>query len=85
MLLINGKDNFGVPFNAQRRFFEILGTPLSLKKHVVLRGGDLYFLTSSTRRFCARPASVLLSSTGFVSPSPAVVSRVASAPSVCTR
>src|SRR5207244_2238437 len=29
-----------------------------------------YFLTNSTRRFCVRPSSVLLSATGFVSPRP---------------
>ena len=39
-----------------------------------------YFFTNSTRLFCARPSSVLLSATGFESPRPAVVSLVAEIP-----
>ncbi len=38
------------------------------------------FLTRTTRRFCARPASVALSATGWLSPRPAVVRRAASMP-----
>src|SRR5439155_22464434 len=48
-------------------------------------GRDLYFLISSTRRFLARPSSVWLLATGFVSPNPAVVSRASSIPNVCMR
>ena len=44
-----------------------------------------YFLTSSTRRFCARPVSAVFGATGFVSPNPLVVSRAAGMPNVCTR
>jgi formylglycine-generating enzyme required for sulfatase activity len=41
VLLVNGKDDFSVPVAAQRRFFEILGTPPDRKKHVVLDGGHV--------------------------------------------
>lgn len=37
VLLVNGKDDFAVPLNAQKRFLEILGSPT--KKHVALEGG----------------------------------------------
>lgn len=41
VLLVNGKDDFGVPLDAQRRFLEILGTPAPHKKSVVLEGGHV--------------------------------------------
>jgi formylglycine-generating enzyme required for sulfatase activity/tRNA A-37 threonylcarbamoyl transferase component Bud32/dienelactone hydrolase len=41
VLLVNGKDDFGVPLADQRRFFELLGTPEPHKKHVVLEGGHV--------------------------------------------
>ncbi len=41
VLLVNGKDDFGVPPAAQRRFFDILGTPPDRKKHVALEGGHV--------------------------------------------
>ena len=40
-LLVNGKDDFGVPLDAQRRFIEIIGTPAAHKRHVVLEGGHV--------------------------------------------
>jgi dipeptidyl aminopeptidase/acylaminoacyl peptidase len=39
VLLVNGKDDFAVPLNAQKRFLEILGSPT--KKHVALEGGHV--------------------------------------------
>src|SRR3954471_24094215 len=44
-----------------------------------------YLLTNSTLLFCARPASVLLSPTGFVSPNPVAVKRSAGTLKVDTR
>jgi formylglycine-generating enzyme required for sulfatase activity/predicted Ser/Thr protein kinase/pimeloyl-ACP methyl ester carboxylesterase len=41
VLVVNGRDDFGVPVDAQRRFFELLGTPPELKKHVVMDGGHV--------------------------------------------
>jgi serine/threonine protein kinase/formylglycine-generating enzyme required for sulfatase activity/dienelactone hydrolase len=41
ILVVNGKDDFGVPPAAQQRFFELLGTPPELKKHVVMEGGHV--------------------------------------------
>jgi dipeptidyl aminopeptidase/acylaminoacyl peptidase len=41
VLVVNGKDDFGVPVDAQRRFFEILGTAPDQKRHAVLDGGHV--------------------------------------------
>jgi formylglycine-generating enzyme required for sulfatase activity/dienelactone hydrolase/predicted Ser/Thr protein kinase len=41
VLLVNGRDDFTVPVAAQRRFFEILGTPEPNKRHEVLDGGHV--------------------------------------------
>ena len=41
VLVVNGKDDFGVPVAAQDRFFELLGTPPELKRHAVLEGGHV--------------------------------------------
>jgi eukaryotic-like serine/threonine-protein kinase len=41
VLLINGKDDFGVSPAEQRRFYEILGTSPSLKKALSLEGGHV--------------------------------------------
>jgi eukaryotic-like serine/threonine-protein kinase len=41
VLVINGKDDFGVPVAAQQRFFELLGTPADRKRHAVLEGGHV--------------------------------------------
>ena len=41
VLLVNGKDDFGVSQAEQRRFLEILGTPAPLKKLVVFEGGHV--------------------------------------------
>ena len=41
VLLINGRNDFQSPFEAQRRFVELLGTPPEHKKHVVLEGGHV--------------------------------------------
>jgi formylglycine-generating enzyme required for sulfatase activity/dienelactone hydrolase/predicted Ser/Thr protein kinase len=41
VLLVNGKDDFGVSQAEQRRFLEILGTPPHLKKLVVFEGGHV--------------------------------------------
>jgi formylglycine-generating enzyme required for sulfatase activity/dienelactone hydrolase len=41
VLLVNGKDDFGVPVAAQQRFFDILGTPEPNKRHEVLDGGHV--------------------------------------------
>ena len=41
VLLVNGKDDFAVPLADQRRFLEILGTPASQKRAVVLEGGHV--------------------------------------------
>lgn len=40
-LLVYGKDDFSVPAAAQRRYFELLGTPREHKKVVVLEGGHV--------------------------------------------
>ena len=41
-LLVNGKDDFGAPLKAERRFIEIIGTPAAHKKHVAfLEGGHV--------------------------------------------
>jgi len=39
VLLVNGKDDFAVPLNAQKRFFEIIGS--RTKKHIALEGGHV--------------------------------------------
>ncbi len=41
VLLINGKNDFQAPLEAQQRLFELLGTPPEHKKHVVLDGGHV--------------------------------------------
>ena len=41
VLLVNGRDDFQVPDDHQRRFFELLGTPPELKRHVALDGGHV--------------------------------------------
>ncbi len=41
VLLVNGKDDFGVPLADQRRFLELLGPPAPLKKAVILDGGHV--------------------------------------------
>jgi dienelactone hydrolase len=41
VLVVNGKDDFGVPVDAQQRFFELLGSPPELKRHAVLEGGHV--------------------------------------------
>jgi dipeptidyl aminopeptidase/acylaminoacyl peptidase len=39
VLLINGRDDFQAPIEAQLRMFELLGTPPEHKRHVALEGG----------------------------------------------
>jgi serine/threonine protein kinase/formylglycine-generating enzyme required for sulfatase activity/dienelactone hydrolase len=41
VLLVNGKDDFGVPTADQERFVELLGTPPEHKRHVQLEGGHV--------------------------------------------
>jgi formylglycine-generating enzyme required for sulfatase activity/dienelactone hydrolase/predicted Ser/Thr protein kinase len=41
VLLVNGKEDFSVPLAAQRRYYELLGTPPEHKKHVALEGGHV--------------------------------------------
>ena len=41
VLLINGRDDFQVPIDHQKRFFELLGTPSDSKRHVALDGGHV--------------------------------------------
>ena len=41
VLLVNGKDDFSVPLAAQKRFYELLGTPPEHKRHVALEGGHV--------------------------------------------
>jgi alpha-beta hydrolase superfamily lysophospholipase len=41
VLVVNGKDDFGVPVDEQQRFFELLGTPPENKRHVLLEGGHV--------------------------------------------
>jgi dipeptidyl aminopeptidase/acylaminoacyl peptidase len=41
VLVVHGKDDFGVPKAEQLRFVEILGTPAEHKKHVILPGGHV--------------------------------------------
>jgi formylglycine-generating enzyme required for sulfatase activity/dienelactone hydrolase len=41
VLLVNGKDDFGVSLAEQRRFYEILGTDPSRKKALTLEGGHV--------------------------------------------
>ena len=41
VLLVNGRNDFQAPLEAQRRFIELLGTPPEHKKHVVLEGGHV--------------------------------------------
>jgi formylglycine-generating enzyme required for sulfatase activity/dienelactone hydrolase/predicted Ser/Thr protein kinase len=41
VLVVNGKDDFGVPVAEQERFFELLGTPPDQKRHVLLEGGHV--------------------------------------------
>ena len=41
VLLVNGREDFQVPYDHQRRFFELLGTPPELKRHVALDGGHV--------------------------------------------
>jgi eukaryotic-like serine/threonine-protein kinase len=39
VLLVNGKDDFQTPLEAQRRLLDLLGTPAEHKRHVALEGG----------------------------------------------
>jgi eukaryotic-like serine/threonine-protein kinase len=41
VLLVNGRNDFQAPLEAQQRFMELLGTPPEHKKHVVLEGGHV--------------------------------------------
>jgi alpha-beta hydrolase superfamily lysophospholipase len=41
VLLVNGKDDFAVSGEERQRFYDLLGTPAPLKKHVVLEGGHV--------------------------------------------
>ena len=41
VLIVNGREDFQVPYDHQRRFFELLGTPPELKRHVALDGGHV--------------------------------------------
>ncbi|HVL66928.1 MAG TPA: protein kinase [Vicinamibacterales bacterium] len=41
VLIVHGRDDFGVPQDAQRRYVEILGTQPPHKRHVVLDGGHV--------------------------------------------
>jgi formylglycine-generating enzyme required for sulfatase activity/dienelactone hydrolase len=41
VILINGKNDFQAPLEAQQRLMELLGTPPEHKKHVVLDGGHV--------------------------------------------
>ena len=41
VLLINGKDDFGVPAADQQHLFDIIGSPSSQKSHVILDGGHV--------------------------------------------
>jgi eukaryotic-like serine/threonine-protein kinase len=41
VLLINGRDDFGAPPDAQRRLIELLGAPPEHKRHVMLDGGHV--------------------------------------------
>jgi hypothetical protein len=41
VLLINGRDDFQTPLEAQRRLIELLGTPPERKRHVALEGGHV--------------------------------------------
>ena len=41
VLLVNGREDFQVPYDRQRRFFELLGTPPEHKRHVALDGGHV--------------------------------------------
>lgn len=41
VLLVNGKSDFTVSVAEQRRYLEILGTPVDRKKHVMLEGGHV--------------------------------------------
>jgi serine/threonine protein kinase/dienelactone hydrolase len=41
VLIVNGRDDFSSPYEAQRRFFDLLGTPPEHKKHVPLEGGHV--------------------------------------------
>jgi eukaryotic-like serine/threonine-protein kinase len=39
VLLVNGRDDFQTPLEAQRRLLDLLGTPADHKRHVALEGG----------------------------------------------
>ena len=41
VLVINGRDDFSAPYDAQLRLMELLGTPPQYKKHVTLEGGHV--------------------------------------------
>ncbi|MCA1650584.1 MAG: dienelactone hydrolase family protein, partial [Acidobacteria bacterium] len=41
VLVINGRDDFSTPLDAQLRFVQLLGTPVEHKKHVALEGGHV--------------------------------------------
>ena len=41
VLLVNGKDDFSVPLAAQRRYYDLLGTPPEHKRHAPLEGGHV--------------------------------------------
>ena len=40
-LIVNGRDDFSSPYEAQRRFFDLLGTAPEHKNHVALEGGHV--------------------------------------------
>jgi dienelactone hydrolase len=41
VLLVDGRDDFGVPLPAQQRFVELIGTPPDQKRYVALDGGHV--------------------------------------------
>jgi len=41
VLVVNGRDDFSAPYDAQLRLVELLGTPPALKKQVTLEGGHV--------------------------------------------
>jgi hypothetical protein len=41
VLMVNGRDDLSAPVEAQRRVFDLLGTPPEHKRHVILEGGHV--------------------------------------------
>jgi dipeptidyl aminopeptidase/acylaminoacyl peptidase len=41
VLIINGRDDFQAPLEAQLRMLQLLGTPAEHKRHVALEGGHV--------------------------------------------